>query len=93
MGGVLAHFYGPRGEGLELFFAQVVGNSPIKKFPRGDGQAWNRLIHYSSMFSLKKFISEIVPLWLKNRNQWILGGGVGGTYAWSGLYEGGLYME
>ena len=34
-GGVLARFYGPGGESFELFFAQVVGNSPIKKLPRG----------------------------------------------------------
>ena len=43
------------------------------------------------MFSLKKFISEIVPLWLKNRNQCVdmrggLTHGVGyarGAYTWS----------
>ena len=37
-------------------------------------------------------MSEIVPLWLKNRNQCVDMGGEG-AYAWSGLYEGGLYME
>ena len=42
------------------------------------------------MFSFKKFISEIVPLWLKNPNQCVdIGGGGGGeAYAWRGLYEG-----
>ena len=34
-GGVLARFYGSGGEGFELLFARVVGNSPIKKLPRG----------------------------------------------------------
>ena len=38
--GGLARFYRP-GD-FELFFAgQGVGNSPIKKITRGDGQAWN----------------------------------------------------
>ena len=47
------------------------------------------------MFSLRKVISEIIPLWLKNQDQRVDmgGGGGGGAYAWSGLYEGGLYME
>ena len=42
------------------------------------------------MFSLKNFISEIVPLWLKNRNQLVDMGGRGGEggETWSGLYEG-----
>ena len=34
-------FIGPGGGGFELFFAHGVGNSPIKKIARGDGQAWN----------------------------------------------------
>ena len=34
-GGVLARFYRPGDGGFELFFAQGVGNSPIKKLPRG----------------------------------------------------------
>ena len=42
----LSLFYRPGGGGFELFFAQGVGNSPMKKFPEGsagegDGQAWN----------------------------------------------------
>ena len=37
----LARFYRPGGGGLELFFVLGVGNSPIKKAARGDGQAWN----------------------------------------------------
>ena len=68
-----------------------------QKIAQGDGhgQAWNSLTHYSSMFSLKKVISEIIPFWLKNQDQHVDmgGGGGGGAYAWSGLYEGGLYME
>ena len=49
-------------------------------------------IHYSSMFSLKKFTSEIVLLWLKNWNQCVdIGGGglmrgvdyMRGAYTWS----------
>ena len=40
-GGVLARFYRPGGGGFELFFARGMGNSPIKKISRGDGQAWN----------------------------------------------------
>ena len=39
--GVLARFYRPGGGGFELFFARGVGNSPIKKIARGNGQAWN----------------------------------------------------
>ena len=34
-GGVLARFYRPGGWGFDLFFAQGVGNSPIKKIARG----------------------------------------------------------
>ena len=48
---------GPGGGGFELFFARGVENSPIKKLPgvllgRGDGQAWNRLIHKQFMLTL-----------------------------------------
>ena len=46
--GVLNTFL-PGGGGFEHLFARGVGNSPIKKMPgafaRGDGQAWNLLIH------------------------------------------------
>ena len=35
MGWGFSSFYGPGSEGFELFFAQVVGNSPIKTLPRG----------------------------------------------------------
>ena len=44
-GGVLARFYGHGVGVLKSFFAQGVGNSPIKKiawgFCPGGGQAWN----------------------------------------------------
>ena len=40
-GGVLARFYRPGGGGFELLFCPGVGNAPIKKVARGDGQAWN----------------------------------------------------
>ena len=40
-GGILARLYRPGGKGFELLFARGVGNSPIKKIARGDGQAWN----------------------------------------------------
>ena len=42
-------------------------------------------------FLTKKIISEIIPLWLKNRNQRVDTGG--GAYAQRALYEGGLYVE
>ena len=38
-------------------------------------------------FLIKKIISEIVPLWLKNQNQRV---DTGGAYARRRLYEGGL---
>ena len=52
-----------------------------------------RIIHLFPHW--KKFMSEIVPLWLKNRNQRVDTGGRGGVmrlwaYARMGLYEGGL---
>ena len=47
-GGVLARFYRPGGGAFELFLPGG-GNLSIKKFPggfaRGNGQAWNWLIH------------------------------------------------
>ena len=44
-GGVFARFYRPGGRwGFELFLPGG-GNSTVKKLPRGDGQAWNWLIH------------------------------------------------
>ena len=45
-GEVLARFYRPRGGGFELFFAQGVGNSPIKKIALGfcpGGGGWSGL--------------------------------------------------
>ena len=43
----------------------------------------------------RKFVREIVPLWLKNQNQRIHTGGLmrdGGLYE-AGLYEAGLYVQ
>ena len=68
------------------------GEFAHQKIAQGNGQAWNRLIHYSSMFSLKKFISEIVPLWLKNRNQCVKIGGRGGGEG-EGLMRGVDYTR
>ena len=44
-GRALARFYRPGGGGFELFFARRVGNSPIKKLPRGfaRGGGWSGL--------------------------------------------------
>ena len=44
---------------LNSFFARGVGNSPIKKIARGDGQAWNLLIHNKNVrYRLSQLISE-----------------------------------
>ena len=48
------------------------------------------------MFSLKKVISEIIPLWLKNQDQCVDmggGGGGGGGLCVEWIIQGGLYME
>ena len=84
-GGVLARFYGPEGTPFSL----GGGEFAHQKIAQRDGQAWNWLIHYSSMFSLKKLYLKSYLFGSKIRiNVLIWGGGGGGAYAWSGLYEG-----
>ena len=49
----------------------------------------------SSVYPLKKVVHEIVPLWLRNRNQRVHIIYMGGLMRWEGaLHEGGgLYQE
>ena len=63
----------------------------MKIFPIKNEQ---NVLYFSSIYSLKFVKSEIVPLWLKNRNQRIhMGGLIWGAYTRGGGGGGGLQVE
>ena len=79
-GGVLARFYGPGVRVLNSFLSGWCGIRPSKNCPGG----WSGLELTDTLFiyvSLKKVISEIVPVWLKNQDQCV------------DMGEGGLCVE